>query len=946
MNDDDWQILQAAFEAAVAATGTERERLVNAFAAEHPKLAADLHDLLQADRASDADLVAPVATAVEELADQQYDPWINRVIGAWTVRERIAQGGMGAVFLAERSDETYEQAAAVKVMAAQLVGSDAIERFKSERQILANLDHPYIAKLIDGGSMDDGLPYLVMDYVDGLPIDQHCDTQALGMDGRLDLFCKVCDAVDYAHRNLIVHRDLKPSNILVDGNGNPRLLDFGIAKLLGADSLRGDPALTQVGARILTPQYASPEQVRGEPVTVATDVYSLGVVLYWLMTGQSPYGRTHSTPLEMEQAVVEHTPARPSTVVTTPDTEHDALARFGVSAQRLSRRLDGDLDNIALKTLQKEPARRYPSAAALAEDVRRYRRNEPVSARGDAWSYVAGKFVARHARSLTVAALVVAGVAAQTVFYTQRLKAERDRANLAATQSQEVAGFLENLFDSASPHTAKGSTPTAIDMLELGVEDIDELSEQPQLQAELKRIMGNSFLGLGDVARARELLIDALATKTSTATDELNVAEAYNNLSEAHRHFGDLKDAEREMRVALEIRERVLPADDELLHFTLARLGVILFDQGRVPEGIDVEQRALDAMIAAGRGETSAAIDIRGNLANALDNVGRTDEAGAMHRETVELSQRVDGAMDPNTVIRMANYGLWLNRQGDYEGSRAQFQDCLDRSVDIWPPEKDIIAFFEGGLGSALIQLGRLDEALAAYQRAEQITLTGLGKTSPRYLKRVRGLARVYLQRNELAAADAILTEGRALASTLDVADSFDGVQVQVLSGRLAAAQGNAEQAVAWLSLTEEQLARISARARLSAQRDLGSALSAAGRFDEAESVLTRALADIETATAPGHLETASFIRAVIAHYQRAGSPERAVAASEALVAQWEKIAEPNWQVALALGAYAAVIAPNERARAAAIWQRIEAVLTAVFGADDPRVESLRNKLG
>ncbi|MEO1576890.1 MAG: tetratricopeptide repeat-containing protein kinase family protein, partial [Pseudomonadota bacterium] len=334
-----------------------------------------------------------------------------------------------------------------------------------------------------------------------------------------------------------------------------KVLDFGIAKLLGADGLRGDPGLTQVGARILTPEYASPEQVRGEPVTVATDVYSLGVVLYWLMTGQSPYGPTHKTPHDVEQAVVDHTPARPSTVVSTPDTQRTARAAFGVSAQRLSRRLDGDLDNIALKTLQKDPTRRYPSAAALADDVRRYLRNEPVQARGDAWTYVAGKFVTRHARSLLVAGLVLAGVAAQTAFYTFKLKDERDRANVAATQSQEVAGFLEHLFESASPHTAKGNTPTAVDLLELGVADIDGLADQPRVQAELKRIMGNSFLGLGEVNRARELLVDALAAKTADATSPLDLAEAHHNLSEAHRHFGDLDDAERELRVALAIRE-------------------------------------------------------------------------------------------------------------------------------------------------------------------------------------------------------------------------------------------------------------------------------------------------------------------------------------------------------------------------------------------------------
>ncbi|MEM6640037.1 MAG: tetratricopeptide repeat protein [Pseudomonadota bacterium] len=943
MTPAQWTLLQTAFESAVNASARERAERIETFNDAHPELAAELGALLDADLNHDDDLMAPVAAVATILSEEQADPWLGRTLGPWTLRKRLAQGGMGAVFLADRSDETYSQTAAVKLMATQLVGSDADRRFQAERQILASLNHPFIANLIDGGTTDEGVPYLVMDYVDGCPIDQHSNEKGLGVNDRLTLFCKVCDTVDHAHRNLVVHRDLKPSNILVDQRGDPRLLDFGIAKLLDTAALGHGEAITRLDHRVMTPEYASPEQVRGTAVTVATDVYSLGVVLYRLLTGQSPYGTTRKSGHEIEHAVIEHTPDRPSHAIRATGSADAMLRQFGLSAPRLQRRLNGDLDNIILKALQKEPARRYPSAAALADDLRRYLAGEPVHARGDGWLYVTSKFAKRHAWPLSLAAVVVIGVATQTGFYTQKLKAERDRANMAAAQSRQVAGFLANLFDSASPHTNKGVTPTAVDLLEIGVSDIDMLTNQPRVQAELKRIMGNSFLGLGEVERARALLTDALATKTAASANALDLAEAHHNLSEAHRHFGDLKDAERELRTALEIREQTLPPDNELLHFTLARLGVVLFDQGRVPEGIDVEQRALDAMIAAGRGETPAAIDIRGNLANALDRVGRTQEAGALHVETVALSERIDGPLDPNTLIRIANLGLWLNRQGEYEASRARFAESLRRSAEVWPASNDINAFFQGGLGSALLHLGRLDEALAAYARSERITRTGLGKTSPRYLKRLRGLANVLLHRGDLDRAAVLLKEGRSLLPEDTTQWNRDSVLVLVLSGRLALAQGDAAQALTWLTRPEAQRARLSVRDRLALKRDRGRALTAAGRFDDARMLLTDALTEIEQTLAPGHVETASYVSALIELGLASGNRALGAQAAQRLWAQW--VDDGNWQSALALGHYARALSQSDPVGAATVARDILPVLTDTLGSDDRRVRAVSKLL-
>ena len=360
MTDQDWQHLEKAFTAAVALDGEAREAFVRAFAESHPQLLAQLEAMLGADTGGDTRLRDSIAASVESLSAEKTDPWIGRQFGPWTIRKRLAGGGMGAVFLADRADEAYTQTAALKLMSAQLHSPSAIARFKAERQILANLSHPNIGRLLDGGSTDTGVPFLVMEFIDGEPIDDYCETHVLSVEQRLQLMRKVCDAVDYAHRHLIIHRDLKPSNILVDGNGEPKLLDFGIAKLLDPGDY--DIAETRVGTRAMTPEYASPEQVRGESISTATDVYALGVLLFRLMTGQSPYGQKATSPHDYEQAIVGEAPRKPSTAVT-------AVGESGISSvppERLRRLLLGDLDNIVLKALQKEPARRYPTAVALS----------------------------------------------------------------------------------------------------------------------------------------------------------------------------------------------------------------------------------------------------------------------------------------------------------------------------------------------------------------------------------------------------------------------------------------------------------------------------------------------------------------------------------------------------------------------------------------------------
>ncbi len=437
---------------------------------------------------------------------------------------KLGEGGMSTVYLAVRADDAYQQKVALKVLAYGADRSDLSARFRAERQILASLDHPGIARLLDGGTTDDGRPYLVMEYIEGAPLDQYCDQHRLGLDARVDLFRQVCAAVQYAHQNLVVHRDIKPSNILVTADGVPRLLDFGIAKLLEGAELPGAIEATMTGQRLMTPQYASPEQVEGGAITTATDVYSLGVLLYVLLTGHLPYRLPGTSSDALQRAVVEQDPERPSTAVGRATREgsprpseraagegptQEALSEArGLRPPQLRRKLRGDLDNIVLMALRKEPERRYASVALLSEDLRRYREQLPVAAQPDTLGYRARKFVGRHKAGVGAAAVglaMILGLAATMTVQAVRLARQRDEIRAERDKALKLTGFLEQVFAGSDPSEARGETLTAREILDKGAaRAMAELEDQPETQAALALVIGKVYqsLGLNDRAAA------------------------------------------------------------------------------------------------------------------------------------------------------------------------------------------------------------------------------------------------------------------------------------------------------------------------------------------------------------------------------------------------------------------------------------------------------------
>jgi len=613
---ESWTMLQRIFEEALALEGAAREQYLDTACASDPALRAEVASLLAADARGSSLLDGIGADAFRD-AGEDLAP--GTAVGAWRVVRRIGQGGMGIVYLAERGDGAFEQQVALKVIKRGMDSHEIVGRFRAERQILARLQHPNIARLVDGGVTGDGRPWFAMEHVDGQPIDRYCDRRRLGVAQRLDLFGKVCAAVQFAHANLVVHRDLKPDNILVTADGEVKLLDFGIGKVLAGDEDRS--LLTQAGTRLLTPAYASPEQLRAESVSTATDVFSLGVVLFELLVGQRPLrGRGDPVPAPPGTGTAENLLAalqrsrsgegevRLDEVCTTRDTRAD----------RLERQLRGDLEVICGRALQVEPERRYASVEALAGDLRRHRTGQPVLARPDSVAYRARKFVARNRTAVLATASVIALVTATVGFYTVRLRAARAGAEREAKKSTEVATFLVTLFRRASPQST-GRFLTARELLDQAVAGLDSIAvEQPVLYSDLLMSTGMVYRELGDL-EAAEPQLRKLVQVNTTIFDRPAVLsiQGKSQLATTLQEKGEFAEAETFFESAL-AEARGLPGDRYALAYCLNNLAKVRVDMARYREAEGPLREA--AAIYSARRTTMEV----GWYGTALRNLGRT----------------------------------------------------------------------------------------------------------------------------------------------------------------------------------------------------------------------------------------------------------------------------------------------------------------------------------
>jgi len=701
------------------------------------------------------------------------DALIGTTLGRFFIERRIASGGMGTVYLATRADGEFKQDVAIKVVKRGMDSEEILRRFRFERRTLAALDHPNIARLIDGGATPDGQPYLVMEYVDGAPIDQYCDTHKLGTEARLALFRTVCEAVRYAHQNLVVHRDLKPSNILVTADGTSKLLDFGISKVIaGVRSAE----MTTAEERRLTPEYASPEQIAGLPVTTATDVYSLGIILYELLTGRRPYLFRTRTTAEFERVICHENPPAPSTAVVRPQqaTTVDGESRPPVTPQavgetrnaspeRLRRRLKGDLDTIVLMAMRKAPERRYASVEQFSEDIHRYLTNRPVIARKETPAYLAVKFVRRNAwataSAAAVALLLIAGVAA-VAWQAQVAKRERDAAYVARDQSEAIADFLQTMLASADPNNdgPDAKIRAVLDAAAISAEA--DLAGRPLVQAAVRSAIGRTYLGLGLYEIAESHLREAYRTRLSLlGPDHHDVAESKLDMSHLYYAQGRYDQAEVMLRESLETHRTQRGENNIDTARVWNDLGAVLRLAKKFEEAEAAHRRALEIRQSlAPKGSIEVAESLN-NLSGVQRAKGDLEQAEASMLQALEMRRALLRPDHPLVAQAAANLGVMKASRGDLAGAEPLMREALTMSLRVLGPEHPNCARSMNSLATVLRLKGEFEEALPFIREALRIQRAHLPKTDPAAPVTQANLARCLVELTRHEEAEALLSE-------------------------------------------------------------------------------------------------------------------------------------------------------------------------------------------
>jgi tetratricopeptide (TPR) repeat protein len=647
-----------------------------------------------------------------------------------------------------------------------------------------------------------GQPYLVLEYVEGRHIDRYCNEERLGIDERIRLFLDVQSAVAHAHANLIVHRDLKPSNVLVTADGQVKLLDFGIAKLLGDDDAESAASvLTREGGSALTPKYAAPEQVTGGRVTTATDVYALGVLLFELLSGQHPTGIHARSPAEFVKAIADTDPTRLSDAVhEVTGTEFAATyaVERATTPERLRRVLRGDLDTVVGKALKRNPEERYASVAEFADDLRRFLENQPISARPDSMRYRAAKFTRRHRAGLAAAAALLAAVVGLVAFYTVQLAGERDRARLQADKASRVSELLAGLLTGADPYrTPDAKEPTVQNLLDAGAERIArDLGDQPELQAEMFTVIGRTYERMGLRDKALPLLEKALAIGRQTfGPEHVTVAQSLNDLGVLQREQGNVAAAQPLLEESLSMRRRLLGPQHQDVAVTLVELGRVFTDRGRDGEAEPLIREALAIRRKVFGEEHRETATSKSELGWLLLRRGDVAGAETLLRENVATTERTVGADHPNTATAKSSLAAVLVAKGDGAGAERLLREALDVHRRVLGINHPAYAQTLNSLATAIEVQGRLEEAQSLFEECVRLAAPVLGDAHPRVLAYTLNIARIRIARGEGAATAAPLR--RVLAERLRLYPAGDPriAQAQSLLGAALQAGGHYDEA-------------------------------------------------------------------------------------------------------------------------------------------------------
>jgi eukaryotic-like serine/threonine-protein kinase len=826
----------------------QREAELRAACAGEPELRALVDALLEADTSTNElldrgsqDLFALMAED-DEGADSAPLPYGGR-IGVYRLIAEAGRGGMATVYFAEREVGDARQRVALKLVKRGVDTDEVLRRFAHETRVLASLEHPNIARFYDVGTTPDGRPYLAMEYIEGLSLTAYCDAHRLDVDARLGLFTTVCSAVQYAHQRLVVHRDIKPSNVLVTAAGQVKLLDFGIAKPLTDEPDRAAPR-TRTGVLVLTPEYAAPEQLRGEPVGTASDVYTLGLVLYELLAGCRPRAAAAEDAAGGARDDRPFEPPAPSTAVrraTRAGTATDVARARGMAPDRLRRRLEGDLDRIVLRALEHDPARRYQSAQQLQEDLERHARGLPVLARPATLHYRLGKYIRRHRAGLLAAAAAILLLAGFSGFHTVRITRERDRAQAGEDRAQVTSQFLGRLLAEAYPGVARGDTMVSIGaLLERAVARVDSVTDHPGIQAELLRRLGDIYREQGRFDQALPLLQRAVALHRRSGEQPSRAAgEALSALGHLHYDRGDYEAAWRDHQASLEIWQQIFARDDTLVLFAL------------------------------------------NNMATAAASLRNHEEALRLHQQVLSRRRRLFADTSRLVHTTHNNLGTLYHTLGDLAASEREHREALRIRRAGLPADHPSVALSLTNLAATLEKLDRLGEAERLHREALAIFQRVLGPDHHRVGLSAYHLARVLERTGALDEAESLYRLTIDIDRTVYGAEHLEvGIDLQRL-GTVLRQKADCDAAARTLREADAIFARnglpLTDRRRLTTRAQMGACFGALGRYGEAEEIL---LGTYRAAQEPELDVDAAAVRQTVEHlvelYESWGRPAEA----------------------------------------------------------------------
>lgn len=939
----DWEIVERILDAALEVQAEERAALLDRECEGDIALRSEVEELLAACEEEHGFLETPAAafaaslTAEENERDEKSSEGI--AIGPYRVIREIARGGMGSVYLAERADGQFEQRVALKLIKRGMDSDEVHRRFLSERRILARLSHPHIARLLDGGMTNEGHPWFAMEFVDGSTITRYCDEHKSTINQRVELFQSVCEAVRYAHQNLIIHRDLKPSNILVTADGQVKLLDFGIAKLLEEDPAGGP--LTQTEVRAMTPEYAAPEQVRGDPVTTATDVYALGAVLYELLSGRRAHQFKRRVPAEIERVVCDVEPEPPSI----------AAAHEG---NPLARSLSGDLDTIVLKALQKDPARRYLSADALSEDLRKYRAGLPVSARPDTIRYRARKFVRRYRVLVAATAVVIVSLTAGlagTLWQANAASRQAQLASAEAAKANEVKEFLVGLFKGSDPSETRQQNLTARDLLERGSRGVDTaLRKQPDVHAELLDILGVVYGELAFFPQSDSLLRRSVAlSKQLHGNSDPIVTERLTHLATVLITWSKYEQADTVLREVLATRRQSLGPEHADVGATLSQLGQVQRLRGDLDEGEKLLREAIAIHLKTpGPRSPAVALDLF-ELAVALNEHGKTPGADSAATEALAI-RRANFSSDHPLLLKTEHLiALIRVDQGAYTEAEQIERRVLDTRRRLYGEEHHTVADAMNVVALAIENQGNLVQAESLYTRALSINRKTLGDDHNATIVLANNLAVLRYRLRDLPGAVAAMRIARDAWTRTLGEDHIYAVTATNNLGAMLSDLGDYKEAEPLIRTSLAKREKIFADSSVEVGqvlRNLGLLLHRTGRRVEAEPPLRRALSNYRKSLGPDHTRTAEALTALGALLTDAGRAQEAEPMlRDALRIRVKSLAPADTRIAETRGALGQCLAVRSRYKEATPLLLDSYRAYATDGRDKPAIAKARRRV-